>query len=330
MANNYATVPAIIPGDLTIQGNLTVGGPMFTFGRFPRKYRIYEINNGDFATSVNYDTAHTAKDDNSVQSIHFQMLIDQPFLALGWTNSGAGQSPNYRIYDAGGPFLIQADEVRFGTAAPFSRLWGNPGAASVYSVNLQTDNATRDDATQAGYSKTFNSQNLQLTDSYADKAGKQYAFAPRRVFWSDHTTHTLTGAAGLRTIATRTVYANQLGISGLLILTVIGNVTVSAGATVTLSISFGASSYTLVTFPASTSAGFVARFVIQNNGSLNSNTTSGCVIYGAAVVQNGGQLFSVDTSVDQALTIQSNATDSGSTVSVYGIEAEFLARSSGL
>lgn len=65
MANNYATIPAIIPGNLVVAGNLTVQGDELKVGAAFPYARIFKVNAGRGGLSVNLQKDLVTRDDVS-------------------------------------------------------------------------------------------------------------------------------------------------------------------------------------------------------------------------------------------------------------------------
>ena len=327
MANNYATVPAIIPGDLAVQVNLTVSGPNFTFGRLQRKFRIQETANGRFYLTVNYDRLGNATDDATCPKVQYGMLAD--LVEHYFLQQAAGvPQPDVPQFAAIGPsFSVTGNELRLGAATPYVRLYNTPGVAGFWSVNLQTDSTTRDDTTKPGFYQAFNPSQSALTLAVKDVAGNVINADLRRVFWHDTTLHNITGVTGPQTIASKTIYGNELGPFGSILLRATGQASNTTTGTQTLNIVWGGTTINVLSFVANLSlTSWWAEILIPNVNVTNAQRV--CVAGGI----NGGAYcpgvasVAIDTTVNQVLTLQSSPTDVGNVMYVMAIEAAFLSR----
>lgn len=73
MPNSYATVPNILPGNVTIGGNLTVGGDQIRIGAASPFTRIAKIPAGGAAFSYNFDNL-LATTDAASQNLAFRLV----------------------------------------------------------------------------------------------------------------------------------------------------------------------------------------------------------------------------------------------------------------
>lgn len=88
MPNSYAVVPDILPGSVTIGGDLTVKGSTFKLGQNPKKYRIQELGNGDFRETVNVDKLAVAQDQPGDPSCMLRHLATLPGWQFYWQPVG--------------------------------------------------------------------------------------------------------------------------------------------------------------------------------------------------------------------------------------------------
>ena len=249
MSNSYATVPAIIPGNLQIQGNLYVAGT----------------------------------------------------------------------------------ELRVGATTPYVRLYNYPPSYGYLTVNLQADRATRDDLTQVGMQEIFNINGRQRMFSIFDTAGNIISTDARRVFWLDHTSYTKTGSTTPQTIATKTIYGNQLGANGGIMLLVTGAATTVVGGAVTLFVTWAGVNYIAGQLAASlTNVGYYFTTLILNRNATNAQIVELSGIFQNSPTTQPPATATADTTVNQALAVTTQNTNVSDSVTVQAIEAVFISRVSGI
>lgn len=324
MANSYATVPAIIPGDLQVKGNLTVSGPNLTFGRFPRKYRLQEQLNGQFLETVNIDYLNHIQDDASIAStMRVTGVTGVPF-AVATQALGVPGTDNYLLQQGGGALQVLVQELRVGSTTPYVRLFNAPPAGAYQSVNVQADGATRDDTTRAGYYQSFDTNQKTVMDRLYDAAGNSTITTRRRMFWVDESTHHMVGTAGAMTIGTHPIYGNILGAHGLIRLRVTGAWNVTAAGQGGLGINWGGTWAAAITISASTAFNYIAEMMLFNQGVTNQQAFHSVVNYGTAIANVTGQTFTVDSTANQVLYLQCIMPDTTSSLDTHSIEVELV------
>jgi hypothetical protein len=327
VANSYATVPAIIPGDLKVQGNLTVAGTNFILGKLARKYRIQEIANGWFDETVNLDRIATTQDDaTSLSEVRWISPASAPF-NIATQAAGQPTTDNYLLSQSATAFLVFSPELRVGAVLPYARVRNSPAQGGAFSVNLQSDGLTRDDATKPGFQFGYNST-ANLCQTYlVDVAGNAYYGDLRRVFWLDHNTYTKTGTTVIQAVTNHTIYGNQLGPWGGVLLRVNGLASTVAGGSVSLYVAWSATNYLVASIPASQSnVSFWFTVLIVNRGATNSQNMYTSSVYAGTALTEPPYTATADTTVNQLLqvsTLNGNVADS---VTVSSIEAEFISR----
>jgi hypothetical protein len=327
MANSYATVPAIIPGDLKVQGNLTVAGSNFLLGKLQRKYRIQEIANGWFDETVNVDRIAATQDDpTSLSEVRWIYPTNGPF-NIATQAAGQPTTDNYLLSQAATAFLVFSNELRVGNAIPYARLGNQAGTLAFWSANLQTDLLTRDDTSKAAFGEYFNYLNGITNRSKFNSAGTSVAGIPGDFWWFDHSTHNITGVTGLQTVASKVVPANTLGPYGGLRLSIRAWITTVASGGVTAAVNFGGSSTPLAVFGAGLSGGGTIDLAIINKGVTNGQAI---IIFnaGPAGLQSGAVgTWALDTTVNQTLTITTTNTLAGDQFATYAIEGQIITAS---
>lgn len=331
MANSYTAIPNIVPGNLTVNGNLKVSGGQIAVGKFPQQYRIQEMGNGWFVETVNIDRNLAAQDDPTAMS---EVRVIRPSTApfnLITQPAGVPTTDSVLISQNPNQLAVFSQELRVGAATPFVRLVNSPGTGGWFTVNLGPDLATRDDITKVGQQMGYNLGVGSVSTATVDTAGHTYVGDLRRVFWLDHSGYVKTGSTTLQAIATKTVYGNQLSNDGGIFIRVHGIAATVAGGGVTIFVVWGGTSYGALAIPASlASAGWIVEAVILNRGSTNAQVFQG---YGgvAGTATFGGMIVTgIDSTLNQNLTINTQNLNPSDSVTVYSIEAEFMARSATL
>lgn len=327
MSNSYATVPAIIPGDLQVQGNLTVAGGNFILGRLQRKYRIQERGNGNFIETVNVDRNVPAQDDPSSTSQVRQMNPTASPFAVMTQSPGTPATDTSLLYIFSNEFQVFLPSLRVGAATPYVRVMNQPGTIGGWSCNLQNDYATRDNTSLAACSYEYNASQQSLQERTVDAAGNGIIANPPRMFWYDHGAKNITGVTGLQTIGSRTIYANELGINGGIYVVMYGLVATGTGGSCGMAWNWGGTSTLFYTIPAVTSSGFVLELWISNQNTLNTQRGLARINLVTSIIQSSLIPYSVATgSLNTTLSLTCTNGIAADQLFVSGIEGYYICR----
>lgn len=323
MANSYTTVPAIIPGNVQIGGNLTVGGSTFKLGSNPRKYRIQEVGNGQFSETVNLDATVPLQDDASSPSQKRTILPLNDFLRVESQPAGSPNSNTLLMQLFNNALVVWTNELRVGGSFPYVRLVSTAPNLGFFSVNMQADRLTRDDATQSGFSTAWQGNVNQITDAVTDAAGNHFNLVEDRVFWLDQTNHHITGSTTLQTVATKTILGNMLGAFGAIRLLLLGYFGTTASGWVNLAVNFGGTNLPVQTFPANTAQSYVSEIFIRNWGATNSQIVTVRTQFGTTPLIVVDVSLALDTTINQALLVTTQAGNVADTIDVRTIQGAF-------
>lgn len=330
MSNSYATVPAIIPGDLQVQGNLTVSGQKFTLGRFLQKYRIQEVSDGQFRETVNVDRLAATQDEPTYPSqCRWVQPSGAPF-QLATAPAGSPMADLMVLALTPTEFQVLTTALRVGAGIPYARIITQTGNGGAFAVNLQSDFATRDDTSKSGLAYWWNASNKQLQTLTVDAAGNSMWGDLPRIFWLDHAYHSIQGPIGQQNVISKTIYGNQLGPFGAAYLRLMGSVITSSTGTAKIGFNFGAGHLDLLTFPANTNANYIFHVWLSNMGITNQQYCWWFGNYNATAVANANVGLGQDTTANQTLTYTINNSDATTQTVLDCLEAEFISRGSPL
>ena len=325
MANNYATVPAIIPGDLTIAGNLKVQGGQFQLGKLVRKYRIQELANGFFAETVNLDQLAGVQDDPTFQSVRRDAYVTGGLLTISYQAPGVPGFNNIVLQVTASAVQVLIDQLIVGSVVPYLRLAkGSPTGGGV-SLNLANDGATRDVTSRTAYAHYFET-NPPVTIEYKmlNAAGAAQTMATRSVLFADSTYRGGTGAGGDFTILSRVIRGNVIGANGILQLRVWGSAGTVASGAVTFTAKIGASSFPLQTIGASVNANYCLTFIFAARNAANDQTLVTNAAGSNLGVTSPPVETTVDTTVDQTLTLTAHFNQVTDGVGIFAVECSLL------
>lgn len=324
MSNSYATVPAIIPGNLRVQGNLTVSGSQFILGQLAKKYRLQEMGLGNFVETVNLDRIAVKQDDATQTS---QTRTIQPSanpFSLATEAAGIPGTDQPLLVLTPTAFQALVAELRLGPVIPYVRLIQTGQGVGYWSVNLQSDGLTHDDATKSAFFLRYDCPNMMLASAIRTAGNNLIDMRPPQVFWYDNTFRHYTGVVGPQTVSTRSIYAGVLGTYGALILRITGMVTVSATGTIQLNGVWGGNTQLIQSFPANTNAYFWAHLLLTAEQTTGNQWLQAWGVIGGVTSTQNTTSVNVDTTITQQLAVQVNASDTSSIVNIYTIQGELI------
>jgi hypothetical protein len=324
MANSYTSVPNIIPGNLQVQGNLTVAGSQIKLGALARKYRIQEVANGSFVESVNLDRLAVAQDDaTSLSQVRQIIPVTTPF-TIATQAAGVPATDNFQLSDNGTQFLVYMDELRVGAATPYARIMRQSTLTSSFSGNLQKDLVTRDDVTKYGYALTYNQGAQVLSSRVINLAGVANISAIPICIWADYAGHTFTGSTVVQSVSGHTIRAGTLAATSGVYIRLRGSVITVAGGSMTVALYFGAAGIASCAIGASLNGRFVVDAIMINRGATNSQLCAFATQTPGQPVALGADSAAVDSTIDQTVAVQSQAGNVGDTVTFDIIDATLI------
>ncbi len=201
--------------------------------------------------------------------------------------------------------------IRFGAAAPFGRLFKTGAGGASLSINLGTDEVTRDDGGSAAQELRINPGLLTPFTKELNAAGTAFFTQLDRTIAQDCTAVINTGSITENTTRSKVIPANTLAQHGMLVLEWMLFANLQGGVGTTFGIRLGG---TLLGSTLTTSGtNMFVRMVLLNKGLTNSQLAFVVFTSGAGTVADSVQITALDTTVDQllAVTIKSGAaTDS--------------------
>lgn len=323
MANSYTAIPNIVPGNLTVNGNLKVSGGQIALGKFQRQYRIQEMANGQFVETVNLDRIAATQDDPTNGSLTRLIYAVTNPLAIATEAAGAPTTDTWLLQQSPGEFWLWSNSVRVGSAPPYARLqkYGN---AAVLSANLQADLATRDVTANSGYALQVDSAGQAAAFRIVNVAGTAYMTSASLCIWADQNQHTISGVTGNQVITSHLLRANALGPQSAVMLIIAGNYTTGVGSGINVFLNWGATNFNILTFPASTSNTFRIALLINNLNSASVQNVSSVTTYSNVVNTPAVIPGSVNTALDTTFTLYSTTTNAPDTITVFSIDGYIL------
>ncbi len=302
MPNGYATVPSIIPGTLTVNGDLLVNGRTFRLGTGTRKFRIQETTvNLVYQHLANYDGIAGVQDDAAGPTAQVYMDVNSQLCYLG--RGPAGGAPSVRVGTEPGIGLnVLEDLMRLGVATPFVRLFKSAPRVARWTSNLATDLVTRDDVAQAASLVQLNPDDDAMNYRSLNSAGAITTEALARVFGLNNTQVTVTGTVAETTVYSKVIRANTLGAHGALAVhwMLIG---VAQGA-IAASFRLKLGATTLAIFTKAVTDNMFVIYHLLNRGATNVQDARGHAISDAGTVTSvAGSTGGLDTTLDQTLSI---------------------------
>ncbi len=217
MANNYAVVANIFPGNVTIVGNLTVSGRTIRLGPGPRFARIQNLPNNQVIISENEDAIAITQDDGVFPGwvIGTGSGFDQAQMQR--TPPGLPAAFNTRLLVNDTELQGVVAVLRLGAASPFVRLYKRTAGQLGLSYNLASDEATRDNGAGLACMLFGEPGPVAFSQLLINPAGGSRLARVDGTIAQDGTAVTVTGTVAETTTRSKVIPGNTLGADGALL-----------------------------------------------------------------------------------------------------------------
>ncbi len=322
MPNSYTAVPNILPGNVTIGGNLTVQGSTIKLGAGPRFTRLQDNLGREWDLSHNQDVVNGVVDDGGFGTIRTRGLEDVGDGRLEHLVGSGVPALTLGFRWIAGELDVGADLIRIGAASPFVRVLKDVSLRLALSRNLGPDFITRDDAAASALMLFTTVGPEQLALRYVNAAGVSTDDILAQIFALNYTGATVTGVTTETTVFSKVIGANTLGAFGGFVINWVVSASAQGATATTLRIKLGATVIEFLTHAAVEE--IQMRMVLANLGLTNSQYHYMLGFRSSVTsVSIGAATTAVDTTVDQTLscTIQPGATTDNHRsrgVEVYG------------
>lgn len=210
----------------------------------------------------------------------------------------------------GGNLTLTGSEIKLGAAAPFTRLVRAAGGNALFTNNLQSDLATRDDGAQAANALDLFQATVPLLVRRMNAAGNFMDVAPAQALFTDFVQHNNSGNVAENTIWSKVIRANTLGANGGFRVRA-GMQDVAQGGVPT-NIRFKLGGVTFFTTAIAAVSNMIWDFVVCNRNATNSQVWEGIafnVSAGTVAYVNAGT--AVDTTADTTFSVTSQSGAAG-------------------
>jgi hypothetical protein len=197
--------------------------------------------------------------------------------------------------------------IQIGAAAPFVRLFKDSGPGLGLSINVQTDEATRDSAGTPAHILRYSAILSNTFHGFINSVGTLTNRRIDETLAQDGTAVGNTGNTTENTTRSKVIPANSLGADGALVLEWFVTGIAQGGVATTFRVKLGG---TLIFSTTDTTAEVVSfRLVFLNLNATNSQWVSGHLAKATVVTGASPGIFAIDTTVDETLscTIQNGA-----------------------
>lgn len=318
MGNSYSSSPAIIPGNLTVTGNLSVLGAQFQLGANPRKYRIQENSNGVFTETVNLDAIGVAQDDTSASSIkRLASGTGSQHQLIFQAANQPGTDRSLLLVNNGNCQLNQ-DEIRVGAGAPYVRVLKPSAVKAGVSVNLGKDLLTQDDAAKLSWWQGQDTSSGLLTGGFLDPAVGVSFFTPGNTRSPCGADVVATGTVTETAIVTLPAMKGWAGFFGSIFIRLFFDVTTVAGGGVTARVYYGSGGNTVMTIPASVTAKGRLDVLIMEKGANNQQVLCASAFYPGAAEQITTLALAVDNTVGQQIKFTCQNANISDSITIHG------------